>query len=91
MGSQREDKMVKSSLVFHPLNWTFQLGGYINSDMFGEDKDIATSSRTLTINVITKKEEMDKTVCLTVYHCPPDFELNNWSIAKIPIVHKSSK
>ena len=67
MGSQREDKMVKSSLVFHPLNWTFRLGGYIKSDMSGEDKDIATPFRTLTINVITKEEEMDKIPCPIVY------------------------
>ena len=77
MGSQKENRMVRSNLVFPPLNWTFRSGGYINSDMSGEDKDIATPFRTLTINVITKEEEMDKTACPTVYPCSPDFELNN--------------
>ena len=59
--------------------------------MSGEDKDIATPFRTLTINVITEEEEMDKIVCPTVYPCPPDFELNNWSITEVLVVHKSSK
>ena len=59
--------------------------------MSEKDKDIATPFRTLTINVITEEKEMDKTTCPTVYPCPPDFELNNWSIAKVLVVHKSSK
>ena len=91
MGSQKENGMVKSNLVFPPLDWTFRLWGYINSSLSREDEDIVTPLLTLTINVITEKEEMVKSVCLTVYPCPPSFDLNNCSIVEIHVVHKSSK
>ena len=83
--------MVRSKLVFPPLDWTFKSGGYINSNQSGEDENVATPLLTLTINVITKDEEMAKIIRPTVYPCSSNFELNNWSIVKIPVVHKSSK
>ena len=83
--------MVRSNLVFPPLNWTFRSRGYINSSLFREDNDIVAPFLVLTINVITKDEEMIRSVCPTVYPCSPNFELNNWSIVEIPVVHKSSK
>ena len=69
--------MVRSNLVFPPLNWTFRLGDYINSDLSGEDKDIATPLLALTINVITGDEEMVRSARPIVYPSSPDFELNN--------------
>ena len=86
MESQKEDRMVRSNLAFPPLNWTFRSRAYINSTMCGEDKDMVTPLLTLTINVITKKEEIVQNVCPTVYLCPSDFELSNWSIVEILIV-----
>ena len=91
MGSQKENGMVRPNLVFSLLNWTFKSGGYINSNLSREDEDIAISLLIITINVITEKEEMVESVRPTVYLCPPNFELNKWSIVEIPIVHKSSK
>ena len=69
--------MVRSNLAFPPLNWTFRLGGYINSNLSGEDKDITTPLLALTNNVTTEDEEMVKSSHPTVYPCSPDFELNN--------------
>ena len=91
MGSQKEDKMVRSNLVFPLLNWTFRSGGYINSSLFGEDENIATPFLALTINVITEYGKMIESTRPTVYPCSPNFELNNWNIMEIPIVHKSSE
>ena len=91
MRSQKGNRMVRSNLVFPPLNWTFRSRGYINSDLSREDKDIATPLLALTINVITRDEEMVRSVHLTIYPCSPNFELNNWSIAKIPVIYKLSK
>ena len=91
MGSQKEDKTVRSNLIFPPLNWIFRSGGYINSSLSREDEDIVTPLLALTINVITKKEETVENACPTVYPCPPNFELNNWSIVEIPIVYKLSE
>ena len=88
MKSQNEDRMVGSNLIFPPLNWTFRSGGYINSSLFGEDEDIVTPLLALTINVIVEEEETVENACPTMYPCPPDFELNNWSILEIPIVYK---
>ena len=90
-GSQKENKMVRSNLVSPPLNWTFRLGDYINFNQSKEYESLVTPFRTLTINVITKEEEMDKTACPTVYPCSSDFELNNWSIVEVLVVPKSSK
>ena len=91
MGSQKENRMVRANLIFPPLNWTFRSRGYFNSDLPGEDENLATPLLALTINAITKDDEMVKSVYSTVYPCSPDFELNNWSIVEIPVVHKSSK
>ena len=91
MGTQKENGMVKSNLVFLPLDWTFKSEGYINSSLSGEDKDIVTPLPTPTINVITEEEEMVESVCPIVYPCLLSFDLNNWSTVEIPIVHKSSK
>ena len=38
MGSQKKNRMVRSNLIFPPLNWTFISGGYINSDLPGKMK-----------------------------------------------------
>ena len=83
--------MVRSNSIFPPLNWTFRSRGYINSNLSEEDKDIATPLLALTINVIIEDEEMIESTGLTVYPCSLDFELNNWSIVEVPVVHKSSK
>ena len=91
MGSQKEKRIVRSNLVFPPLDWTFKSGGYINSNQSGEEKNLATPFLALTINVITEDEEMVRIACPTVYPRSSDFELNNWSIVGIPVVHKSSK
>ena len=91
MGSQKENRMVKYNLIFPPLNWTFRSGDYINSDLPGEDENLATPLLALTINAITEDVKMVRSVHSTVYPCSPDFELNNWSIMEIHVVHKSSK
>ena len=91
IGSQKENRMVRSKLVFLPLDWTFRSGGYINSNQSGEDENLPTPFLALTINVITEDEEMVKIARPTVYPCSSDFELNNWSIVEVPVVHKSSK
>ena len=75
--SQKENRMVRSNLVFPPLSWTFRSGGYINSDLPIEDGNIVTPLLTLTINVITEEEETVENARSTVYPCPLDFELNN--------------
>ena len=90
-GNQKEDRMVRSNLVFPSLNWTFKSGGYINSNQSREDKSLFTPFQTLTINVITEKKEMNQTTCPIVYPYSSDFELNNWSIVEVPIVYKPSK
>ena len=77
MGSQKENRIVSSNLVFPPLDWTFRSGGYINSNQFGEDGNLATPLHALTINVITKDEEIVRIARPTVYPCSSDFELNN--------------
>ena len=91
MGSQKENRMVRSNLIFPPLNWTFQSGGYNNSDLHREDENLTTPLLALTINAITEDDKMVRSVHSTVYPCSPDFELNNWSMVEIPVVHKSSK
>ena len=74
---QKKNRRVKSNLVFLSLNWTFKLGGYINDSQFGEDEDVVTPFRALTINIITKDEEIVKIARPAMYPCSPDFELNN--------------
>ena len=91
MGSQKENRMVISNMVFPPLSWTFRSEGYINSNLPVEDEDIVTPLIALTINVITEEEETIENACPTVHPCPPSFELNNWSIVEIPIVYKLSE
>ena len=86
MGSQKENRMVRSNLIFSLLNWTFRSRGYINSNHPREDENVATPLLMLTINVITEDEEMVKIAHLAP--CSSDFELNNWSIVEIPVVHK---
>ena len=83
--------MARSYFAFPSLNWTFRSGGYINASLFGEDEDVIMPLHALTISVCTKDEEIVEIVCLAVYPCSPDFELNNWSIVEIPIAHKLSK
>ena len=91
MESQKENRIVRSNLVFPPLDWTFRLWGYINSSLSREDEDIVTPLLTLTINVITEKEETVDNACPIVYPCPSNFDLNNWSIVEIPIAYKLSE
>ena len=91
MGSQKENRMVRSNLIFSLLNWTFKSRGYINSSSSREEEDIVTPLLALTINVITEEEETIENAYPTMYPCPPDFELNNWSIVKISIVYKLSE
>ena len=67
------------------------MGGYINSNESEEDESLATPLLALTINEITKDEKMVRIAHPTLYPCSPDFELNNWSIVEVPVVHKSSK
>ena len=69
--------MVRSNLIFSPLNFTFKSEGYINSSSSGEDEDIVTPLLALTINVITEEKETNENACPTIYPCPPDFKLNN--------------
>ena len=83
--------MANSKLSIPPIHQTFRLGGYINSSLSMEDENIVTPFVIFSINAITKEEEMDKSACQTVYPCPPDFELNNWSIVEIPVVYELSK
>ena len=47
--------------------------------------------RALTISVIIEDEDIVETAHPTMYPCPLDFELDNWSIVEIPITHKLSK
>ena len=77
MGSQKENRIVRSNLVFPSLDWTFKSGGYINSNQSGEDENLATPLLALTINAITKDKEMVRIAHPTVYPCSPGFELNN--------------
>ena len=91
MGSQKGNRMVRSYSSIPPLSWTFRSGGYINSNQSREDENLATPPLTLTINIVTNEKGMDKTVCSIVHPCSSDFELNNWSIMKIPVVHQSLK
>ena len=77
MKSQKENKIVRSNLVFLPLDWTFKIGSYINSNQSEEDENILTPLLALTINVITKDEEMVRSP--TVYPCSLNFGLNNLS------------
>ena len=69
--------MVRAKLIFPPLNWTLRSEGYINSDLPGEDENLATPLLALTINAITEDDEMVRSVHSTVYPGSLDFELNN--------------
>ena len=91
MGSQKKNRMVRSNLSFPPLNWTFKSGGYVNSELSRKDENLATPLFALTINVITKDKEIVRFAHPTMHPCSSDFELNNWSIVGIPVIHKSSK
>ena len=88
---QKENRETISHLAFPPLSWTFRSGGYINARLSGEDEDVVMPLDALTISVITKDEDIVETARPTVYPCPLDFELDNWSIMKIPVAHNLSK
>ena len=75
--TQKENRETRSYLAFPLLNWTFKSGGYINASPFGEDEDMITPFRTLTINVITEDEEMVEIAPPDIYPCSSDFELDN--------------
>ena len=91
MGIQKENRRVRSDLVFPPLNQSFKSRGYINSNQSMKDENLFTPLCSLNINVITKEKEMVQTACPIVYPCSPNFELNNQSIVEIPVVHRTSK
>ena len=91
IGSQKGNRMVRSYSNVPPLSRTFKSRGYINTSLSKENKDVVAPFHAFTINVITKDKEKVESVYPTVYPCQPDFELNNWSIMKIPIAHKLSK
>ena len=84
--SQKENRMIRSNLVFPPLSWTFRSRGYINFDLPVKDGNIVTPLIALTINAIIEKEETIENAHPTIHPCPPNFELNNWSIVEISIV-----
>ena len=83
--------MTRSYLAFLPLNWTFRLGEYINTSLYGEDEDVVEPFHVLTINVIIKDKEKIESAYPSLYPCSSDFELDNWSIMEIPIAHKLSE
>ena len=83
--------MSRPYLAFPPLSLTFRSGGYINASLSRENKDVVALFHALTINVITEDREKVESVYPTVYPCPSDFELNNWSIVEILVAHKLSK
>ena len=91
MGSQKENRTVRSNLIFLPLDWTFRSGGYINFDLSEKDQNLVAHLLALTINEIKEDEKTIENTCPIVYPCLSDFELNNWSIVEILIVHKSSE
>ena len=78
-------------MAFPPLSLMFRLGGYINTALSREKEGVVVPFRALTINVITEDEEEVRNACPVVYPCPPDFNLDNWSIVEIPIAHKLTK
>ena len=88
---QKENRMTIPYLAFPSLSLTFRSEGYINTSLFGKEEDVVVPLHVLTINVITKDRKEVESVYPIVYLCPLDFELNNWSIVKIPIAHKLSK
>ena len=75
--NQKENKMVRSNLIFPPLSWTFISGGYINPDLLVEDGNTVTPLLVLTINAITKEEETIENAHPIVHSYPSNFELNN--------------
>ena len=83
--------MASSGLIIPPIHQTFRSRDYINSSLSVEDGEIVAPFLAFTINATTEKEEMTESACPTVYPCPPDFELNNWSTVEVLIVHKLSK
>ena len=83
--------MASSKLIIPLIHQTFRYGGYINSRLFIENEDVVTLFFTLTINATTKDEEIEESASPAMYPCPPNFELSNWSIVEIPIVHELSK
>ena len=76
---QKENGMASSNLIIPLLHQTFRSRGYINSSLSVEGEDVVASFLTFTINAIAKNEEMIESACLTVYPCPTDFKLSNWS------------
>ena len=75
--------MTRPYMAFPPLSWTFRSKGYINASQFEEDENVVMPFRALSISVITEVEDIVETTCSVEYPCPPDFELDNWSIVEI--------
>ena len=92
-GQRNDDEL----MTFPPLFQTFRSGGYINPNLGVEQNEMMASFWALnpplmfTINAIEEDEEVNGEVCSAVHPSPPDFELNNWCLVKIPVVYKSTK
>ena len=74
---QKRSRMTRPYLAFLPLNLTFRSEGYINASLSGKDEDVVMPLYALTISVIIEDKDIVGTARLTVYPCPPDFELDN--------------
>ena len=83
--------MTRPYLAFPPLSWTFKLGGYIKTTSSRKEEGTDMPFRALTINVIARDKEEVEGAYPVVYLYPSYFELDNWSIVKIPIAHKLTK
>ena len=88
---QKENKRTRTYLAFPPLSLTFRSGGYINASLPVENEDVVMPFCAPTIHVFTEDEDIVETARPTVYPCPLDFELDNWSIMEIPVAHNLSK
>ena len=88
---QKENKMTRPYVAFPHLSWTFRSGGYINTTPSGKKEGMGMPFRALTIGVITRDGEEDKSAYPAVYPYPSDSELDNWSAVEIPIAYKLSK
>ena len=91
MERQKGKRMASSKLIIPPIHQIFRSEGCINSSLSVEDEDIIAPFLAFTINATIENEEMAESARLAVYPCPPDFELSNWSIVEVPIIHELSK
>ena len=91
MGRQKGSRMASSKLIIPLMHQTFRSVGYINSSSSRECEDIVAPFFTFAINTTRKDEKMAESACPTVYSCPPNFELNNWSTVEVPVISDLSQ